>query len=53
MVMVIVKILLGEHHRLRGWQAVKANSPRLKAIPFRVRFVRIADQTQIPSDVTS
>jgi hypothetical protein len=32
MVMVIVE-LLGEHHRLRGWQVVKANSPRLKTIP--------------------
>jgi hypothetical protein len=38
-----VRLLLGENHRLRGWQAVKANSPRLKTIPFRVRFVRIAD----------
>jgi hypothetical protein len=41
--MVIVRLHLGEHHRLRGWQAVEANSPRLKTIPFRVRFVRIAD----------
>src|SRR4030095_7404483 len=30
MVMVIVRLLLGENHRLRGWLAVKANSPRLK-----------------------
>jgi hypothetical protein len=43
MVMVIVKLLLGEHHRLRGWQAVEANSPGLKTIAFRVRFGRIAD----------
>jgi hypothetical protein len=41
MVIVIVRLLLGQNHRLRGWQAVKANSPRLKTIPFRVR-VRIA-----------
>jgi hypothetical protein len=27
-VMVIVRLLLGQNHRLRGWQAVKANSPR-------------------------
>src|SRR4051794_7185697 len=32
----------GENHRLRGWQVVKANSPGLKTIPFRVQFVRIA-----------
>jgi len=25
-----------------SWQADKANSPRLKTIPFRVRFVRLA-----------
>jgi hypothetical protein len=43
MVMVIVRLLLGENHRLRGWQAVKANSPGLKTIPFGVRFVRMAD----------
>ena len=43
MVMVIVRLLLGENHRLRGWQTVKANSPRLKTIPFGVRFFRIAD----------
>src|SRR5262245_48539555 len=41
MMMVIVRLLLGENHRLRGWQVVKANSPRLKTILFRVRFVRI------------
>ena len=41
--MVIVRLLLGENHRLRGWQTVKANSPRLKTIPFGVRFFRIAD----------
>jgi hypothetical protein len=41
-VMVIVRLLLDENYRLWGWQAVKANSPRLKTIPFRVR-VRIAD----------
>jgi hypothetical protein len=38
MVMVIVRLLLGEHHRLRGWQAVEANSPRLKTI---VRWSRM------------
>jgi hypothetical protein len=43
MVMVIVRLLLGENHRLRGWQAVKANSPGLKTIPFGVRFVCMAD----------
>jgi hypothetical protein len=54
MVMVIVVFLPGEHHRMRGWQAVKANLPGLKTIPFRVRFLRMApSQTQIPSDVTS
>jgi hypothetical protein len=30
MVMVIVRLRLGENHRLRGWLAVKATSPRLK-----------------------
>jgi hypothetical protein len=39
MMMVIVRLLLGENHRLRGSQAVKANSPRLKTTPFHVRFV--------------
>jgi hypothetical protein len=43
MVIVIVKLLAGEHPRLWGRQAVKANSPRLKTIPFRVRPVGIAD----------
>jgi hypothetical protein len=38
MVMVIVKLLLGENHRLRDWQAVKVNSPRLKTIPSCVGF---------------
>jgi hypothetical protein len=32
MVMVIVTLLLGENHRLRGWYAVEANSPRLKTL---------------------
>ena len=41
--MVIVRLLLGQNHRLRGWLAVTANSPRLKTIPFRVQFVRITD----------
>ena len=27
MVMVIVRLLLGQNHRLRGWQAVRANDP--------------------------
>jgi hypothetical protein len=31
--MVIVRLLLGENHRL--WQAVKANPPRLKTTPVR------------------
>jgi hypothetical protein len=39
MVMLIVSLFLGENHRQRGWQAVKAISPRLKTIPFRVQFV--------------
>jgi hypothetical protein len=43
MMMVIVKLLLGKNHRLRGWQAVKASSPRLKAILFRIRFAGISD----------
>src|SRR3954447_6638944 len=42
MIMVIVRHLLGQNHRLRGWQAVKANSPRLKTTPFHVRFGRRA-----------
>jgi hypothetical protein len=37
-----VRLLLGQNHRLRGWHAVKANSPRLKTTPFHVRFVREA-----------
>ena len=37
MVMLIVRFFLGENHRLRGWQAVKANPPRFKTIPFRVQ----------------
>jgi hypothetical protein len=36
--MVIVTLLLAQNHRPAGWQAVKANSPKLKTIPFRVRF---------------
>jgi hypothetical protein len=28
-----------DNHQLRAWQAVKANSLRLKTIPFHVRFV--------------
>ena len=34
----IVRLRLGENHRLRGWLAVKANSPRLKTTPFHVRL---------------
>jgi transposase len=41
MVMVIVRLLLGENHRLQSGQAVKTNSPRLKTTPFHVRFKRI------------
>jgi hypothetical protein len=32
MVMVIAMLLLGENHRLQGWQAVKASSTGLKTI---------------------
>jgi hypothetical protein len=49
MVMVIVRLLLGEDHRLRGWLAVKATSPRLKTTPFHARFVRIADLCKLNS----
>jgi AhpD family alkylhydroperoxidase len=38
MVMVIVKLLLGQDHRLWGWQAVRANSPGLKTTTFLVRI---------------
>jgi hypothetical protein len=30
--MVIAKLFLGQNHRL-GWQAIKANSPRLRMTP--------------------
>src|ERR1700722_14655119 len=33
MVMVIVRLLLGQNHRLRGWQAVKANSAKIEEDP--------------------
>jgi hypothetical protein len=48
MVMVIAELLLGDHHRLRGRQAVKANSPRLKTIwliPARLRRSRMRAPT--------
>jgi hypothetical protein len=46
---MVMRLLLGQNHLLGqiigcgGWQAVKANSPRLKTTPFHARFVRIAD----------
>jgi hypothetical protein len=43
MVMVIVRFLIGENHRLRDWQAVEVNAPRLEMIPFRARFARMTD----------
>jgi hypothetical protein len=42
MVIVNREAPLGENHRLRGWLAVKANSPRFNTIPVHVWFVRIA-----------
>jgi hypothetical protein len=43
MVMVIVWLLLGENHRLRGRQAAETTSPKLKTTPFRVQFVRVVE----------
>jgi hypothetical protein len=53
--MVIVKLLLGENHRLWGRQAVKANLTEIEDDPVpRPVCLNIRPlQTQIPSDVTS
>jgi hypothetical protein len=42
MVIVIAKLLLDQNHRLPGWHAAGAHSPRLKTTPFHVRFARMA-----------
>jgi hypothetical protein len=48
MVMVIVRLLL-ENRRLRGRQAIKANSKRLKTIPLRVLLSRHANDHEAGS----